>query len=577
MGQRLHHPSWEIVAASVAAAIVTAKWISHAARALHQGMTHIDTLMYHGPFAARFLQKGTFTNLRDLAGTSPFIPQNSELLHAVAAVPYHRDLLSPLLNLGWAALVVLAAWCVGRRLGAGVLCVLGVMTVLGLPSLAGTQPGQASNDVVCAALLVTAVALLLESQLTPTTAALAGAAAGLAVATKLTVAAPVVVLTVGLVLLSLRLRRTAVALSWCSALVLAGSYWFVRNWIVAGDPAPFLKVTIGPISFRGSAPFGQESAVHYLTNGTVWQRSYLPGLSHALGPAWPLVLSLGLCGAAFAIFWGRTPLERLVALAALAGMCAYPFIPNTGVFRGVGFVFNLRYLMPALLLAFILLPPSLVRLHIAWRRVACFAMLGLVVLSTALPAIPGDGMPAWPSDGVASGVVAAIVVLAVIAWALRIGSPLRMAAARLALIGALAVAALIAVGWFLQLRYFEGRYAGPGLAQSETQTPFRGIRLASVAVFGTPTVYAMFGPDLSNRVTAPMVPTHEASLVSCQQWKRVLSRRYRYVVLGHFAIPAFTLPQTWFLTDPAAVPLVRTKDYAVFRLDRPLNPGLCTS
>src|SRR6266480_6194090 len=44
----------EIVAATVATALVGAQWGSHVAAALSRGMTHADTLWYHGPYAARF-------------------------------------------------------------------------------------------------------------------------------------------------------------------------------------------------------------------------------------------------------------------------------------------------------------------------------------------------------------------------------------------------------------------------------------------------------------------------------------------------------------------------------------------
>jgi hypothetical protein len=570
----------EAVAASVALAIVTAQWVSHVARALHRGMTNSDTLTYHGPFAVRFLQNGTFGSLAGVGGAARAVyPQNSELLHALAAVPFHRDLLSPLLNLGWATLVVLAAWCIGRRIGAGTLCVLGSAVVLGLPSLAGTQPGQASNDIICVALLVSAVALLLEAELTSPPAALAGAAAGLAMATKLIIAAPVAVLTVGVITMSCRRRRPAVAVAWSTALLLSGSYWFIRDTFVAGSPAPFLNLTIGPVSLRGAEPETGPAATHYLFDGSVWRRYYLPGLWHAFGPAWPLLLGLAIAGAAIAILSGRDPLVRLVGLATLVGALAYPFTPLTAAAGGRGFVFALRYLTPVLLVGFLLLSLALARARTPWRRAGWVAMVGLVALNACLPAIKLDGMPAWPSDGVLAGAVAGLAVLTVLAVvtakARLPGSLRKQSPGRVALAAAVTLGAVLVGGWFVQQHYFEGRYVHAGLNQDAIENPFHGVRDASVAAFGNPEVYPMFGPDLSNRVTSPAGPSQGADAALCRRWKRILSGRYTYIALGHLYIFAFAPPQAWFTTDPASVAVTRGRDYAVFRLDGRLDPDLC--
>jgi hypothetical protein len=579
---RRAEPWWQVLAAGVAAALVAASWVSHTARALHQGMTHGDTLTYHGPFAARFLQVGTFGSLAGVGGTSrQFYPQNAELLHAVAALPYHRDLLSPLLNLGWAALAVLAAWCIGHRYGAGALAVLGTSVVLGLPSLAGNQPGQASNDVVCAALVVAAVALLLEGGLEPVPVALAGVAAGLAVGTKFTTIVPVVVLTIGVVALALRARRSLVALTWSVSLVAGGCYWFVRNGVVAGNPLTFVNLTVGPVTLHGAnADTGAAATAmaHYLTDGTIWRTQFLPGLHDAFGPTWPLVLATVLVGAVLALL-GRGPaLVRLVGAATLAGLIAYPFTPLTAAASGAGFVFALRYLAPTLLLGFVLVALQAARARTRWQVAVVLAWVGLAVVNAFLRELADDRMPAWPADGNASGVVAGLLVIGVVVGLLvsRRGVPHAGRATVAALLIGTAVI-VVAGGWFVQRRYFDGRYAGPGLVQPATQVPFRHIHDARVAVFGTPEVYAMFGPDLSNRVTTPTGPTQGSTLQLCRRWKRILSGHYDYVVLGHVFIVAFSPPQNWFTTDPAVVSFVRRPDEAVFHLERPLDPGRCPS
>src|SRR5581483_7863313 len=48
---------WEVAAAVAAIAVVAVQWVSHTAYAFGRGMTHPDTLWYHQPFAATFVQQ----------------------------------------------------------------------------------------------------------------------------------------------------------------------------------------------------------------------------------------------------------------------------------------------------------------------------------------------------------------------------------------------------------------------------------------------------------------------------------------------------------------------------------------
>ena len=74
-----------------------------------------------------------------------FYPQNSELLHGVGIVFLKTDFLSPLINLMWVALCLLAAWCVGRPYGIGGVTVLGAAVVLDSNMLVGSQAGQGAE------------------------------------------------------------------------------------------------------------------------------------------------------------------------------------------------------------------------------------------------------------------------------------------------------------------------------------------------------------------------------------------------------------------------------------------------
>jgi hypothetical protein len=65
------------------------------------------------------VQQGSIAHLHylDSDPVTVFYPASSELLHAVGMVVMGSDVLSTVMNLGWLALALLAAWCLGRCFG----------------------------------------------------------------------------------------------------------------------------------------------------------------------------------------------------------------------------------------------------------------------------------------------------------------------------------------------------------------------------------------------------------------------------------------------------------------------------
>src|SRR5207342_2063314 len=148
-----------------AAALVVIHWAHPTGQAVDQGMYYQDTTWYHMSFSARFAQTGHvgplhFTDPLKLAAW--FYPQNSELIHGLGIVFLKTDFLSPLMNLMWVALCLLAAWCVGRPYGIGGVTVLGAAVVLDSEMLVGSQAGQGPNDVAGLFFLMTALAFLVD-------------------------------------------------------------------------------------------------------------------------------------------------------------------------------------------------------------------------------------------------------------------------------------------------------------------------------------------------------------------------------------------------------------------------------
>src|SRR5262245_32855470 len=154
-----------VVIGIAAAALVVIHWAHPTGQAVDQGMYYQDTTWYHMSFSARFAQTGDigplhFTDPLKLAAW--FYPQNSELLHGVGIVTLDTDFLSPLMNLMWVSLCLLAAWCIGRPYAIGGVTVLGAAVVLDSEMLVGSQAGQAPNDIMGLFFLMAAMAFLVD-------------------------------------------------------------------------------------------------------------------------------------------------------------------------------------------------------------------------------------------------------------------------------------------------------------------------------------------------------------------------------------------------------------------------------
>ena len=74
--------------------------------------------------------------------------------------------LSPLINLGWLALSLLAAWCIGRPYAVGAATLLGAAVVLDSEMLVGSQAGNAPNDIAGIFFLLAVIAFLVNGAAT---------------------------------------------------------------------------------------------------------------------------------------------------------------------------------------------------------------------------------------------------------------------------------------------------------------------------------------------------------------------------------------------------------------------------
>jgi hypothetical protein len=569
--------------ALVAVAVVVAQWCVQTANALGGGMLNFDTLWYHMPFAARFAQSGSVTGIQ-FTQADPFVayyPANSELFHAIGLGALHSDFVSPFLNLLWLAIALLAAWCAGRRWRVESGTLTAGCLLMSLPVLSATQPGEAFNDVVGLAALLAAVALALEvSDGGPHgLLAIAGLGLGLAIGTKLTFLVPAVVLVTGISWAAPPSRRARAAGLLTGMLVLTAGWWYLRDLLAVGNPVG-LRMHLGPLTLPGPssalANASQQTVFSELQHFSLWGSRFAPGLAHALGPLWPLVLGLYLVGTVGGILVGDRTVRTIAVAAALAGL-SYLFFPTgaTGIEQGTTlFVVNVRYATPALALGLVLIP-IVVRERaprvLTWTGPA----LAILLLATQF------AHELWPTQPARHLVFLLGVVLAAgVFWQ---GRALRHRPAPVLAVITIAATVLAGgVAYAVQRHYTNRRYLIANRGDSGLSAIYRwaqSVAHSRIALYGTVEQYPLYGADDTNRVDYLGIETGDGGyqpLPSCSAWRSTLNRgRYRYVVLT-VGGPTRALPAAWTQRDRAAAVLLNPApgDY-VFRVTGDFQPSMC--
>src|SRR3954451_14425440 len=411
-----------LAVAVAAAVLVAAHWAMPTQTGLDIGMYLPNTTWHNAPFAARFVQDHQvgalhFTEVLNL--TVWFYPQNSELLHSVGILFLGNDFLSPLINIGWMSLCLLAAWSFARPYGGGPIAVLAIALVLDANMLLLYQPGDAKNDTAGLFFLLASAALLVNADAHARAAAgtarpiaggaadtaergfysgaavrpmlstgaliVAGLAAGLALGTKLNLLAPFGFLTLGVVAISAGYRWRATGI-WVASSLVTGGFWFARNLINAGNLLPWIQA--GPLSGPDQLDINirePHNVAHYLLppDGGVIRHDLIPGLHDSFGDLWPLVLLAVIGGFLLAIFRGRTPVLRMLGIVALLSGLAYLVTPLTAAGPEgdpTAFTTNLRYASPAIGLGAMLLgtDAGLVRPRVQPWLLGALAILLLV-------------------------------------------------------------------------------------------------------------------------------------------------------------------------------------------------------
>ena len=555
---------WVAVAALVT---VGAQWISHTAWALGHGMTEGDTLWYHGVFAARFVQTSRLDIFPDIgASAQGFFPANSQMYHALVFFPFDRDWLSPTVNLAFAALGVLAAYCIGRRRGLGALCVTASALVMGLPAIVGTHPGQGTNDLLCATFLLVAVALIVEGGLEPVPLALAGIAAALSVGTKLTVAFPLAVLTVAIIVVAVRRRNVRLVLAWLVPLAGFGAFWFLRNWVRADNPLPWYDLHLGPLHFPIRSRLADDASIaDHLFERAVWDRIWRPGLHQAFGRAWPVLIATPGVAALAMVGRGRRGGERVAGAVAVAAGIGYVVMPFTMELGGAAFAATARYASPALLLGLVMVPIALRidRRGFLVRGAISMVALVVIVMNTVAPNV--DRFAPWRLSDRFLGFVMVMAVVVAVGLARIGGRPARY------LLVAPVLLLMVVGGFFVQRDFSTHRYAvGAGLRLDPIDEYLSGHARGRVLAFGTIQFYPFLGPSFANNVVVieppPASGNGNGAVVRCHEWERALRRvNPRYVIDGGEFVPVERPDAAWFHT-PGLHRVAHTKVAALYEV-----------
>lgn len=616
--------------ALAAAVAVTWHWAVRTQFGLDAGMYLPNTTWHNAPFAARFVQDaqiGALHFTEPLRLTVWFYPQNSELLHSIGILSLGTDVLSPVINIGWLVLALLAAWVIGRPYGVGAAALIAVAIVFDTTMLLLYEPGDAKNDVMGLFCLLAAIALLVNGEAQRKASGrstgetpwdrfglgpliVAALAAGIAAGTRLNMLAPVVLLTLAVIFLGFRGERLRVSAVWIGGLIVTSAFWYLRNLVNSGNPFPWAR-SLGPISVPhpDQMPIDVRepgTVAKYITNTPVIKEIFIPAIRDNLGDLWILVIAAAVIFTVVAIFNGQTRTLRTLGVVAVLSFIAYLFTPLTAAGdsgRVSGFAVNMRYVAPAMVIAMGIGPLSPIFKSSRFRRRVVVGVLLVILLFTLWPSAPLLGGIAasaavWsegytlPSLAFALVLVALPVALAYL-WKQQRLRWLALAASVVAAVG------VFAISYSKTDNYAQMRYR-PDVAKASGDVPVdilplirwaRPISNQRIGIVGTSAAfkqYFLYGSELSNRVY--YVGAHSAHggyrpIESCRAFiRRVNDLDLDYLVTAPYHDVGLRIPAIarlneaeWVQEMPNTRVVLTERGFEIFRLSGRLDPASCGS
>jgi hypothetical protein len=433
---------------------------------------------------------------------------------------------------------------------------------------------------------------------------LAGLAAGLGVGTKITLLATLGALTIGLAVLAGRGRWIHAMSIWLGAMFLTGGFWYLRNLWHSLNPFPQIDKVAGfnlpGPDQPGFYPREPHSLVEYYNDPTVWKAYFFPILDDRLGPLWLPILIFAFGGLALGVFWARSSLLRLLAITGLFAGIAYGFTPLTasgGIGQPTGFDANLRYVAPALIIGFTIVPliPRFRRNPWPWAMIAFFGLL--IVQGNLRPQLewfPLQTSTSWRFGHYDQSLLLALLVVGVpagLVYAARAG------VRRSLLIGAtaLALVVVVALGRSQQDVYLEDRYRanvapelGSGFRSTPEWTPLQifakeseDLRIGVVGRASAFGQYFFYGDDLSNHVQYLGRELRRGTyrqIDRCDDLRRIINEgNYDYIVVTPRIRDEEDDPpeNMWVGADLGVTEVVRSGPARIYRVEGALDPSAC--
>ncbi|MCX6389778.1 MAG: hypothetical protein NT122_03955 [Solirubrobacterales bacterium] len=572
--------------------LIFASWLMQVQYALANGLVGTDSFTYHMPFALRFFQTKSLLGFasNDVLFQTYLHPAAGSMFHAVGMVFFGRDLLSPLINIGWLALLIVAGAAIGQRRGVAAASGLAVaVPFVGVNILLGSA-GGALVETPSTALFLAGVAMLIWARGSRALIVLCGLAIGLGLAVKFTVAIPAIGVAIGVLVVADRGQRPKALLLYLAATFMTSSLWFIRNLAETGSPLPNVRLPLLPQPQPTPEAPNMGSLSQHLTDSHIMFERLPHALVNAFGTFALPMIAAALITAIILIIWPSGRDWRAAGIIAIIALIGYLFIPYTAGGPPGGFLPALdqtpRYIAPGLSLGLALVPVLLARFvpgRESW----------LVLPVAVLVAVPALALYVWDLQGPALALfVAAAALFVVWAFAAKVGRA--SSAVRISSYLLLGVA-VIGLGRVYVNAQASGRQFGRDWA-------VEGPHPARIGVLGTAGQFVQYqwsDDQLENRIE--FIGEHGphgsfSEVKSCPRLRDLINaNHYSYVVVAPTRLiwekRLISNPQLdWVASDPNAkfVKLLtryfnkakytsdgKPQPFRVFRITGRLDPDRC--
>ena len=508
-------PAWVTAVAGATLALGLTGWMLPINQAMNTGMAGTDTLWYHMPYALDFFQSGSLLKIfyAEPLFETYFYPLGGSVFHALGMVFFHRDFLSPFVNLAWLGLALLAGAAIGRSRGVAAAATLGVAAVMFTNAIVSSSAAGAMVDTPATFFLLAAIAIHLRDPDGRAATLLTAAAIGMGLSVKLTIAIPVAAFTAVVLLRPGTETRLRTAGAWFGGLALTSSFWFVRNLIATGSPLPLLNLPLfSQPSVAGVETSNMRSIADIASTHTLL-KAVPRGWESRLGPFWPVLVFGALAALIVLVVSPKAKGARGAAIVGLAAFIGYFFTPGTaagppgGPIRG--YAWDTRFLAPGIAVGLALLPVALARFAPKWRHFTVIPMAALAVavsltsniwslrwndatsLSLLVPSLPpAKRFMHIDTLGplIASTILVGVAILVWLGWR-------RVPTRRLNIAWLITAIVAIIGGWIVGNSYMSARAFG-----YRAQVPTRGdLRVGIVGTAGVFNQYLMSGNTLGNQ------------------------------------------------------------------------------